>query len=99
MTEPIVEVGYYLHPSHQGKSVMREAGKKVLLYAANDFGVRKVYSSAENPASGKVIESLVKDTAVGDVETGRKVLVWPVGKWVEGQSWSRTWLWSIEPEE
>ncbi len=80
---------------------MREAGRKTLQYAAKEFGVTKVYSSADdwNPISGKVIEGLVKDTAVGDVETGKKVLVWPLGKLVEGESWSRAWLWSIEPRE
>jgi L-amino acid N-acyltransferase YncA len=100
-TEPVVEIGYYLDPSHQGKRIMREAGRQVLRYAANEFGIRKVYSSADdgNPASAKTIEGLVKDTAIGPVETGRKVLVWPEGKWVEGESGSSTWLWSIEAEK
>jgi len=100
-TEAVVEIGYYLHPAHQGKRIMREAGRKVLRYAANEFRIRKVYSSADdgNPASAKTIEDLVKDTAVGLVETGRKLLVWPKGKWVEGESGSSTWLWSIEAEK
>lgn len=42
---------------------------------------------------------IVKDTAVGEVQTGMEVLIWPVGKKVEGNSWSSTWLWNIEPEE
>lgn len=80
---------------------MREAGRKLLRYAANEFGIRKVDSSADdaNLASAKVIEGIVKDTALGDVVTGRKTLVWPAGKWVEGESFSSTWLWCIEPEE
>jgi len=80
---------------------MREAGKKLLRYAANEFGIRKVFCSADdgNPLSAKVIRGVLKNTAVGDVETGRKILVWPVGKRVEGESWSSTWLWNIEPEE
>ena len=49
--------------------------------------------------SAKVIQAVVKGTAVREVEEGRKVLVWPVGKKVEGESWSSTWLWNIEPEE
>ncbi|PMD39142.1 acyl-CoA N-acyltransferase [Hyaloscypha variabilis F] len=100
-TETVVEMGYYLHPDHQGKRIMREAGKKLLRYAANEFGIRKVFCSADdgNPLSAKVIRGVLKDTAVGDVETGRKILVWPVGKRVEGESWSSTWLWNIEPEE
>ncbi|KAE9372327.1 acyl-CoA N-acyltransferase [Stipitochalara longipes BDJ] len=100
-TETVVEMGYYLHPDHQGKRIMREAGKKLLRYAANEFGIRKVFCSADdgNPLSAKVIQGVVKDTALGKVETGRKVLVWPLGKTVEGESWSSTWLWNIEPEE
>lgn len=80
---------------------MREAGRKVLRYAANEFGIRRVYSSADdgNPASAKTIGGLVKDTAFGPVGTGRKALVWPKGKWVEGESGSSTWLWNIEAEE
>lgn len=80
---------------------MREAAKKELRYAANEFGIRKVFCSADdgNPVSAKVIQSVVKDTAVGKVETGRKVLVWPKGKRVEGESWSSTWVWNIEAEE
>jgi hypothetical protein len=79
---------------------MREAGRKLLRYAANEFGIRKVDCSADdaNPASAKVIQGLVKDTAIGDVVTGRKMMVWPVGKWVEGESFSSTWSWSIERE-
>jgi RimJ/RimL family protein N-acetyltransferase len=100
-SEPIVEMGYYLHPAHQGKRIMREAGRKLLRYAANEFGIRTVFCGADdgNPASARVIMGIVKDTAVGQVQTGRKVLDWPVGKKVEGKSWSSTWLWNIEPEE
>jgi hypothetical protein len=94
-------MGYYLHPAHQGKKIMREAGRKLLQYAANEFGIRKVFCSADdgNPISARVIKGIVNDTAAGDVETGRKVLVWPIGKRVEGESWSSTWVWNIEPEE
>jgi hypothetical protein len=94
-------MGYYLHPAHQGKRIMREAGRKLLRYAANEFGIQKVFCSADdgNPASARVIMGIVNDTAVGEVEIGRKVLVWPIGKKVEGESWSSTWLWNIEPEE
>ena len=99
--EPVVEIGYYLHPEYQGKRIMRAAGNKALRYAANEFGIRKVFCSADdgNPLSAKVIQSLAKDTAVGEVETGRKILVWPAGKIAEGESWSSTWMWNIEPEE
>jgi predicted acetyltransferase len=94
-----VEMGYYLHPSHQGKRLMRGAGREALRYAANEFGIRKVFCSVDdgNLVSAKVVQGIVKDTAVGEVETGRMVLVWPVGKRVEGESWSSTWVWSIEP--
>ena len=80
---------------------MREAARKLLGYAANEFGIQKVFCSANdgNPASARVVMGIVNDTAVGEVEMGRKVLVWPVGKKVEGESWSSTWLWNIEPEE
>lgn len=80
---------------------MREAGRKVLRYAANEFGIKKVFCSADdgNQISARVIKGIVKDTAVGDVETGRKVLIWPTGKRVEGESWSSTWVWNIEPED
>jgi RimJ/RimL family protein N-acetyltransferase len=99
--DPVVEMGYYLHPAHQSKGVMREAGRKVLRYAANEFGIKKVFCSADdgNQISARVIKGIVKDTAVGDVETGRKVLIWPTGKRVEGESWSSTWVWNIEPED
>ena len=100
-SESIVEMSYYLHPAHQGKRIIREAARKLLRYAANEFGIRKVFCSADegNPASARVIMGIVKDTAVGEVETGKKVLVWPVGKRVEGESRSSTWLWTIEPEQ
>jgi RimJ/RimL family protein N-acetyltransferase len=100
-SEPVVEMGYYLHPDHQGKKIMREAAKALLRYAANEFGIRKVISSADdgNPVSAKVIESVAKDTAVGEVEKRRTVFIWPAGKTVEGESWASTWVWSIEPEE
>jgi hypothetical protein len=80
---------------------MREAARKLLRYAANEFGIQKVFCSADdgNPASARVIMGIVKDTAVGEVDMGRKVLIWPVGKKVEGESWSSTWLWNIQPEE
>ena len=80
---------------------MTEAGRKMLRYAANEFGVTQVYSSADdaNPASAKTIEAISKDAAVGEVENGRKILVWPKGKWTEGESWSSTWLWNIGPDE
>ncbi len=79
---------------------MREAARKLLRYAANEIGIRKVFCSADdgNPASSRVVMGIVKDTAVGKVQTGREVVVWPVGKKVEGKSWSSTWLWNIEPE-
>jgi len=100
-TEPVVEIGYYLDPSHQGQRIMREAGRKVLRYAANEFWIKKVYSSADdgNPTSAKTIEGLVKDTAIGAVKAGRKMLVWLKGKRIEGVSGSSTWLWRIEAEK
>jgi RimJ/RimL family protein N-acetyltransferase len=39
---------------------MQAAGRKLLQYAANEFGVRRVYSRADvhNIASGKIIAKL-----------------------------------------
>lgn len=99
--ESALELGYYLNPSHHGKRIMREAGRKLLRYAANEWGIRSVYSSADlgNPASAHVIGGIVQDTAVGEVEKGKKILVWPQGKKVEGESESDYWVWSIEADE
>jgi len=103
-TEGVVEMGYYLHPSHQGKGVMQAAGRKLLQYAANEFGVRKVFSSADihNVASGKIIEKLAKETAIGEIEIGSEDLDWPIEKVVEGReriSPSTTWTWGIKPDK
>ena len=99
-TEPVVELGYYIHPAHSGKKVMQAAGRKLLQYAAKEFGIQTVYSSADimNPASARVIESLSRETATGEVVKGIKILSWPVEKRVEGrqvESPSQTWIWSI----
>jgi L-amino acid N-acyltransferase YncA len=100
----VVEMGYYLHPSHGGKGIMQAAGRKLLQYAANEFGVRKVFSSADihNVASGKIIEKLARETAVGEIEVGSEDLDWPVEKVVDGReriSPSRTWMWDIKADE
>jgi L-amino acid N-acyltransferase YncA len=102
--EEVVEMGYYLHPTHQGKGVMRAAGRTLLRYAANEFGVRRVYASADvlNVASGRILARLARETATGDVLVGSTYLTWPVEKKVEGRSVvspSTTWTWSIGPEE
>jgi RimJ/RimL family protein N-acetyltransferase len=62
-------MGYYLHLAHQVKGIMREAGRKLLRYAANEFGIREAFCSADdgNPARARVIMGIVKDTAVGEV--------------------------------
>ena len=41
-TKPVVEMGYYLYPSYQGKRILRDAGRKALRYAANEFGMQKI---------------------------------------------------------
>lgn len=40
----VVELGYYLHPEHQGKGIMAIAASAVLRWARDVFGVRRVYS-------------------------------------------------------
>jgi RimJ/RimL family protein N-acetyltransferase len=56
----VVEMGYYLHPDHQGKGVMQAAGRKLLQYAANEFGIRRVFSSAEYVLSAKFPSQTVR---------------------------------------
>jgi hypothetical protein len=56
-----------------------------------------VYSSADvrNPASARVIESLSRETANGEVVEGSRILSWPVEKKVEGrgvESPRQTWM-------
>jgi predicted acetyltransferase len=99
-----VEMGYYIHPSHQGKGIMKAAGRKLLQFAANEFGIEKVYSSADihNVASGKVIDRLATETANGKVVKSTKDSTWPIEKKVEGRgnpSSSKTWTWAIKPQE
>jgi RimJ/RimL family protein N-acetyltransferase len=81
---------------------MYVACKEVLKYAANEFGIRKVYCSADvcNPASRRNIERLVKDYK--DVVVASKISTWPPNKKVEGRkvdSPSTSWTWAIEPDE
>lgn len=40
----VVELGYYLHPDHQGKGIMSIAAAALLGWARDVFGVRRVYS-------------------------------------------------------
>jgi hypothetical protein len=51
-----------------------------------------------NPASGRIIEKVSAETAVGDIKHGVKTLCWAAEKVVKGrelESLSRTWEWSI----
>jgi hypothetical protein len=51
-----------------------------------------------NPASGRTIEKVSVETAVGEIEQGTKTLRWAAEKVVKGrepESLSRTWEWSI----
>ena len=51
-----------------------------------------------NPASGRTIEKVSAETAVGEIVTGTKILKWEAVKVVPGrkeESLSRTWEWSI----
>lgn len=96
------ELGYYIHPDYQGKRIMYAACKKVLQYAANEFGIRKILCSADvcNPASRRNIERLVRDYE--DVVVTQKTIPWPPHKRVEGRnlySVGTTWTWNIEPEK
>lgn len=65
---------------------MQAAGRKLLQYAANEFGFRRGCSSADvhDTAGGKIIATLAKDTAVGEVVAGSEDLNWPLKKVVEG---------------
>ncbi len=97
-----VELGYYLHPSHQKKGIVSAAARKVLGYAAENFGVRRVYSSADilNAASKKIIEGLARDSEDkgGQVFRGSMLLKWPEEKKIEGrepENENSTWEWSI----
>lgn len=96
----IVELGYYLHPAYQGKRIVYAAVVKLLEYAREEFGVARVYASADckNERSRRVLERLVRDTAVGEVKSGQVLLKWPSEKRVHGResdSLSWFWEWSI----
>lgn len=39
----VVELGYYLHPDHQGRGIMSIAAAALLVWAKDVFGVRRVY--------------------------------------------------------
>jgi hypothetical protein len=58
------------------------AAIKLLQYAREEWGVDKIYSTAdcENLASRRTLEKVVERTKVGSVEGGKVVLTWPVGK-------------------
>lgn len=40
----VVELGYYLHPAHQGKGLMAVASVAGIKWAKEEFGIKKVYS-------------------------------------------------------
>jgi RimJ/RimL family protein N-acetyltransferase len=99
--DQVAELGYYLHPAHHGKGIMFAAGIKLLEYAREEFGVKRIYSSVDckNEVSAKVIEKLARATAVGEIKKSEAMLTWPVEKMVERsgvESLSLIWEWSID---
>jgi RimJ/RimL family protein N-acetyltransferase len=54
------EIGYLLHPDHQGKGYMTEACRPMLELGFTCFGMRRIYGRLEprNPASARVLERL-----------------------------------------
>lgn len=52
------EVGYMMDPMHQGKGMMLEALKRVILYGFNDLGVHSIEAQIhpENIRSSKLLE-------------------------------------------
>jgi RimJ/RimL family protein N-acetyltransferase len=40
----VVDMGYYLHPAHQGRGVMAVAAVAALRWARDEFRVRRVYA-------------------------------------------------------
>jgi RimJ/RimL family protein N-acetyltransferase len=53
------EIGYWTHPDARGRGVMTRAMRRVVAYAFEDLGVRRVMAGAavDNAASRHVIES------------------------------------------
>jgi len=79
---------------------MIEAAKAAIRWAKEEFGLEKVFGSADcaNLGSRKVMERVVRETATGEVRVGEKWYDWPVEKLVEGRevrSVSRTWEWNV----
>ena len=98
--EDIIELGYYLHPDYHGKGIMVPAAKAVLKWAKEEFGIGKVFSTADrmNPQSAAVIDRVSRETSIADVQKGEMILTWPVEKKVAGRevnSISTIWTWSI----
>jgi RimJ/RimL family protein N-acetyltransferase len=54
------EIGYMLHPDHQGKGYMTEACRPMLELGFTCFGLRRIFARLEprNPASARVLERL-----------------------------------------
>ena len=44
VAKSVMDLGYYLHPDHQGKGIMGFAAVAVLIWAKNVFEVRRVCS-------------------------------------------------------
>lgn len=79
---------------------MVAAAKPALAWAKSEFGVEKVYGSADcvNVRSKRVMERIAAETGGGTVVRGATVLSWPMEKVIQGrevESLSRTWEWSI----
>jgi len=101
-SEPVVELGYYLSPPYQGKRIIPAAAKVLLRYAANEWGVRRVCSSADmtNLKSQRILEGLASEGK--DEERGEEIKNWPLGKREDGkggEAMCYTWRWSIEPDK
>jgi RimJ/RimL family protein N-acetyltransferase len=54
------EIGYLLHPDHQGRGYMTEACRPMLELGFTCFGMRRIIGRVEprNPASWRVLERL-----------------------------------------
>jgi RimJ/RimL family protein N-acetyltransferase len=54
------EIGYIIHPDHQGRGYAAEAGRAMLRLAFEGFGLHRVIGRVEprNPASSRVLEKL-----------------------------------------
>ena len=99
-SEQRVELGYYLDPAYHGKGIMAEAAKAAIRWAKAEFGVEKVHGSVDctNYGSGRVMETVVRETARGAVKEGVEWYEWPPEKAVEGReerSISRTRDWDV----